>query len=96
MNDIPDGWVLVPADATIEMVEALKATITVTNRGTVLNAGNALNAAIAAAPSAHKAPDPALCPRCQGEGTVWTGIDESPSTICNRCDGTGTVDKATA
>lgn len=29
------------------------------------------------------------CKSCHGEGTVGTGIDESPSTLCNACDGTG-------
>lgn len=50
-GQVPEGWKLVPEDATTEMVEALKARMTVTNRGTVLNAGHALNAAIAAAPA---------------------------------------------
>ncbi len=83
--------VIVPADATLEMVEALKRSLTVTNRGTLLNAGHALNASIAASPFAKKAPEPVMCPRCEGEGTLGTGIDESPSTICKRCDGVGTI-----
>ncbi|MGP5963506.1 hypothetical protein ACTX1M_30225 [Pseudomonas aeruginosa] len=83
--------VIVPADATLEMVEALKRSLTVTNRGTLLNAGHALNASIAASPFAKKAPEPVMCPRCEGEGTLRTGIDESPSTICKRCDGVGTI-----
>ncbi|EPQ2922068.1 hypothetical protein ACJJBP_29355 [Pseudomonas aeruginosa] len=83
--------VIVPADATLEMVEALKRRLTVTNRGTLLNAGHALNASIAASPFAKKAPEPVMCPRCEGEGTLRTGIDESPSTICKRCDGVGTI-----
>ncbi|HFK2233628.1 TPA: hypothetical protein ACGXEV_000367 [Pseudomonas aeruginosa] len=83
--------VIVPADATLEMVEALKRRLTVTNRGTLLNAGHALNESIAASPFAKKAPEPVMCPRCEGEGTLRTGIDESPSTICKRCDGVGTI-----
>lgn len=64
---VPEDWKLLPTDATLEMVEALKARIGVTSRGGILNAGNALNAAIAAAPSA---PEPAAqelvaqCPFC--------------------------------
>ncbi|HGM7407114.1 TPA: hypothetical protein ACKQGD_005799 [Pseudomonas aeruginosa] len=53
--------VIVPADATLEMVEALKRSLTVTNRGTLLNAGHALNASIAASPFAKKAPEPVMC-----------------------------------
>jgi hypothetical protein len=49
---VPDGWKLVPVEATTEMVSALKARISCTSRGGILNAGNALNDAIAAAPSA--------------------------------------------
>lgn len=48
---VPEGWKLVPVDASLEMVEALKNRITVTSRGTILNAGNALNDAISAAPT---------------------------------------------
>lgn len=46
--------------------------------------------------SSNPAPEPVTCPRCQGDGTIWTGIDESPSTICNRCDGTGSLAAAPA
>lgn len=29
------------------------------------------------------------CKRCQGYGTVHTGLMECPSTICERCNGLG-------
>lgn len=53
-QSVPDGWKLVPVEATTEMVEALKARIACTSRGGILNAGNALNDAIAAAPAPGK------------------------------------------
>jgi hypothetical protein len=30
-----------------------------------------------------------ICHRCDGQGQVDTGIDESPVTVCNYCNGTG-------
>lgn len=56
-QSVPDGWKLVPVEATTEMVEALKARIACTSRGGILNAGNALNDAIAAAPAPGKGGD---------------------------------------
>lgn len=50
-QSVPEGWKMVPVEATTEMVEALKARIACTSRGGILNAGNALNDAIAAAPA---------------------------------------------
>lgn len=29
------------------------------------------------------------CSVCDGEGTIHTGIEESPSSVCNACNGTG-------
>lgn len=29
------------------------------------------------------------CLWCNGEGQIFSGVDESPSTICGRCDGDG-------
>ncbi|MDU0688824.1 hypothetical protein Q8W98_12225 [Pseudomonas aeruginosa] len=49
-HSVPEGWKLVPEDATLEMVEALKAELVTTSKGGILRAGIALNAAIAAAP----------------------------------------------
>ncbi|AEK21658.1 hypothetical protein K5_135 [Pseudomonas phage K5] len=49
-HSVPAGWKLVPEDATLEMVEALKAVLVTTSKGGILRAGIALNAAIAAAP----------------------------------------------
>ena len=36
--------------------------------------------------------DVVYCARCEGRGSVYTGITESPTTICNACDGTGIAD----
>ncbi|MGC6864817.1 hypothetical protein ACP0H8_12185 [Pseudomonas aeruginosa] len=49
-HSVPEGWKLVPEDATLEMVEALKTELVTTSKGGILRAGIALNAAIAAAP----------------------------------------------
>ncbi|MFU5074596.1 hypothetical protein ACM70V_14935 [Pseudomonas aeruginosa] len=50
-HSVLEGWKLVPEDATLEMVEALKAELVTTSKGGILRAGIALNAAIAAAPA---------------------------------------------
>jgi hypothetical protein len=33
------------------------------------------------------------CLSCRGEGTIWTGIDEAPTTLCRACEGSGYVPK---
>jgi len=30
-----------------------------------------------------------VCKKCNGEGVIHTGIDESPHRQCSACDGTG-------
>lgn len=30
-----------------------------------------------------------ICPACNGEGSIYTGIAEWSHTQCNKCDGTG-------
>lgn len=50
-HSVLEGWKLVPEDATLEMVEALKAELVTTSKGGILRAGIALNAAITAAPA---------------------------------------------
>lgn len=78
---VPEGWKMVPVDATLAMVDALKARIAVTSRGGILNAGNALNDAIAAAPAAEQ-PD---CDCCNGSGyihgTECGACAEQPDTV---------------
>ncbi|MCO3184167.1 hypothetical protein FA223_13245 [Pseudomonas aeruginosa] len=53
-HNVLEGWKLVPEDATLEMVEALKAELVTTSKGGILRAGIALNAAIAAAPASSE------------------------------------------
>ncbi|HHP7110130.1 hypothetical protein [Pseudomonas aeruginosa] len=53
-HNVLEGWKLVPEDATLEMVEALKAELVTTSKGGILRAGIALNAAIAASPASSE------------------------------------------
>lgn len=78
---VPDGWKLVPTDATSEMVEALKARATATSRGTILNAGNALNDAIAAAPAAPVAQEPVAWMTEESWRRLQDGGNDSRGTV---------------
>lgn len=30
-----------------------------------------------------------VCPRCEGSGSIETGIEEAPTELCRKCDGSG-------